>query len=93
MNHEEIITNHDPGYRIYHVGDRYNNDDDDYDWIVNAVFRDRDEGGTWSQHLFLYRVEIIEGQHHTVLIDYWNTWIYKNLDWVQTGSNIRRSHV
>ena len=32
-------------------------------------------------------------RHIEVLYDYWNTWIYRNLEWTQTGSGIKRAHV
>ncbi|MBK8399479.1 MAG: hypothetical protein IPL26_30085 [Leptospiraceae bacterium] len=32
-------------------------------------------------------------RHVEVLYDYWNTWIYRNLNWTQTSSGIRRAHV
>jgi len=42
---------------------------------------------------YFFLIRTVPGAHHTVLIDYWNTWIYRNLQWTQTGSGIRRNHV
>ncbi len=37
---------------------------------------------------------VIEGQHHEILNDYWNTYIYRNLEWTKTNTDlIKRSHV
>ncbi len=58
-----------------------------------------DKYDEYEIRFFLSYSRVAQGAYHhivnhvTVLIDYWNAWIYERLQWIKVGSGIRRSHV
>lgn len=46
------------------------------------------------QYSLYANLVITKGAHHEILNDYWNTYIYRNLEWTKTNTDlIKRSHV
>lgn len=80
----------------------YINDNFGETWIIyrTEIIQAYQEGdftspGTMGKlQVFAYRIDNATGDYVSVLYDYWNTWIYRNLEWTKTNTAlIKRSHV
>lgn len=63
---------------------------DNFTWYV---YKKRINTDSVTYTLYAEKVISSSVTHVPVYFDYWNTWIYRNLNWEQIGSGIRRSHV
>lgn len=79
----------------YSVGDEYTTTDGIVWDIYKVASKTSGKNDDMTEYrLWLQREITTEGQHHEILNDYWNTYIYRNLEWTKTNTDlIKRSHV